>query len=118
AGTALADHHRLRDRRHRHQLGLHLAGLDPVAVELYLEIAAAQDRDAAVRQVPSEVTGPEDPLAPDRVVEEPGIGTGLITPVTTGQTGAGGADLAGHPVRDVQAVIIEQVGPVVGVGPA
>ncbi len=117
AYPSLADHYGLLDRADRGQPGLDLSGLDPVAVDLDLEVAASGDLDGAVRPVTTEVTGVVQAFTTALVEPEPFGGPLVVRPVTAGQPSAGGADFAGHPVRAIHSVGVDYVGPVVPVRP-
>src|ERR1022692_550561 len=100
---SLPHHPSLLHHLNRGEPHLHLTSFDPVAVDLDLEVAAAGDVDAAVRQVAAEVAGPVEPFATALVKAEALRGPRLVGPVPAGEAGTCGADLPDDPVRRVQA---------------
>ncbi len=83
----------------RLQGGLDLGQLDAVAPHLDLQVLAAQELDAPVRQVAAHVPGPVEALAAQRVPDEAGRRLLGVAEVAGRQARAGDEELARHPVR-------------------
>lgn len=114
-------HHGGADAVEGEQRGLDLAGFDPVAADLHLVVAAAEDLQRAVRAEPAEVAGGVEPAAGPggvRVGEEDAGGLGGPPPVPPGEAVAADADVPGDALgHRLQPVVEHPDGGVVHRGP-
>ena len=116
-----SDHHRVLGHRGVfRQRGLHLARLDPEAVDLDLEVDAPQVVDVAVGQIPGQIAGAVEPLAGLRGIAAERIGDKdggrQIRPVEVAAPEPHTADeqLAGHTHRHWLQMRVQNVGANVG----
>src|SRR5213078_4142910 len=82
---AAGGHRHRTDRRMACKRNLDLAGLDPVAAHLHLEVFASEELQVAVRQEPSDVARPVEALARSRVHDEARRRLLLVAPVAAGK---------------------------------
>lgn len=114
-GAGRGHHHGRLDLGVLAQYGLDLAQLDPVALDLHLEVVPAEDLDAAVGQVPPQVTGQIGAFAALREVHEAVRGALRVVPVPQGEPDvAGHGHLADHPERALVAGRVDDVVALVG----
>src|SRR5262249_46179578 len=86
-----------------------LRGLDPVAANLHLSIAAADVRQTAVARPPPKIAGQVDPLiAAAVIVEERGACPNGVAPVSGREIAALDRDLADLPVAYRSTGVVEQ----------
>src|SRR5262249_10790575 len=86
-----------------------LAELDPIALDLHLEVVAAQELDVAVGQVASEIAGPVETLPRPRMMDEARARLVLVAPIAFRQADAADVQIAGHELGPGIQLAIEDV---------